>query len=1093
MRTWEGTPESSDFPTTPGAFNSKAPDHSRGESATFVAKLNSTGTALIWATYLGSSPETESVSGLAADSSGNVYVAGTTTSPHFPMTPGAIFPSNPCCYSHIFISELSADGSTLKYAAEMDSQIIAMAFSANGALYITGAPGYEGYPATPGAYETTVPAPTNNTGYVPQPAFVTKIDMTSPTACTVSLSPDSARVPSYGGSGSFEVTIPDGCPWHAVPDRDTTLGPITHGVSSATVSYTVAVTDNVSSPRTLPILVGPKTFTITQDKGSCSELLLTPSSLHFTSAGGVAKVSVAMPCSILAAVSNPWLQAAASATVLGSGTVTVSAAPNSFGPRSGTVTVNLKTLQVTQDGSGCSASVVAPTASLPLSGGTGNFHVMTTGPSCSWAVYGAPPWMQINAASLTGQGNANLGFVVAANITPVSRSATLEIAGQAVTVRQDAGPFGNRPDSYIKSRIDGEVTLADGVPATFAQFDGPSFVAWQNGDLYIAELNSYHGLIRVVTPDGLIHTVAGGGSAASGPARGVDLGYLTGMTIASDGTLYTISLDRLLSIANDTVTVVAESDVGQVGDFGPQGVAVDPAGNIFVSSGFLLHEISGGVFKTIGGNGHCNLLDDNIPVGMASFCYPRGLADNGSLFVADSLSHRVRVIDPNGIVKTVAGGGTASAPPTGVYVPATSVALKSPYEIAVDPIGNLYSTDGEDIWRVISWDNGTLSEPLITKITGGTSGIDFNYENGATLDVAADDAGNIYVASPNLGVFKLTPSYSFCSVGAQNGLLVLTPADGSPGIVTSPILTWTSVSGATSYDVYFGTSSPPPLAGNVTCAKYNPPPLADGTVYYWKIVPKGSSGLMPSAVQSFTTQSLKAPNPLSVASAADGFNAVIAPNSIATAYGNNLANATQSVDTLPLPTSVKGTTLALLDSTGKLELAPIFFVSGGAPDQVNFLVPSDIALGPATVVVTAQDGTVAQGATNVSLVSPGLFQLNASGLAAALVFDATTNTVSNVFEVSSGQIVPRPIGVPASDKVFLELFGTGLRSAGQSNVSVKIGTTDVEVSYAGAQGSFQGLDQVNVALPSSLSGSGDLVVQLTAAGMAANPVRLTIK
>ena len=72
-------------------------------------------------------------------------------------------------------------------------------------------------------------------------------------------------------------------------------------------------------------------------------------------------------------------------------------------------------------------------------------------------------------------------------------------------------------------------------------------------------------------------------------------------------------------------------------------------------------------------------------------------------------------------------------------------------------------------------------------------------------------------------------------------------------------------------------------------------------------------------------------------------------------------------------------------------------------------------------------------------------------------------------------------------------LSTGLRAAGTANVSVTVGTTNVDVSYAGAQGTYQGEDQVNVALPASLAGSGDVAVQLTANGIAANPVRVTIQ
>ncbi|MEW6756662.1 MAG: hypothetical protein AB1347_00425 [Acidobacteriota bacterium] len=80
------------------------------------------------------------------------------------------------------------------------------------------------------------------------------------------------------------------------------------------------------------------------------------------------------------------------------------------------------------------------------------------------------------------------------------------------------------------------------------------------------------------------------------------------------------------------------------------------------------------------------------------------------------------------------------------------------------------------------------------------------------------------------------------------------PADTSTGVSTAPTLTWAAVADAASYDVYFGTSASPPLAGNVTGAAYTPGTLAEGTVYYWRVVPKNACGSAAGcAVWSFTT------------------------------------------------------------------------------------------------------------------------------------------------------------------------------------------------------------------------------------------------
>jgi uncharacterized protein (TIGR03437 family) len=75
----------------------------------------------------------------------------------------------------------------------------------------------------------------------------------------------------------------------------------------------------------------------------------------------------------------------------------------------------------------------------------------------------------------------------------------------------------------------------------------------------------------------------------------------------------------------------------------------------------------------------------------------------------------------------------------------------------------------------------------------------------------------------------------------------------------------------------------------------------------------------------------------------------------------------------------------------------------------------------------------------------------------------------------------------------LFLFGTGLQDAGTAGVTVSISGTSIPVSYADTQGGFVGLDQVNVLLPASLAGKGNVTIQVTANGIAANAVNITFE
>jgi len=79
------------------------------------------------------------------------------------------------------------------------------------------------------------------------------------------------------------------------------------------------------------------------------------------------------------------------------------------------------------------------------------------------------------------------------------------------------------------------------------------------------------------------------------------------------------------------------------------------------------------------------------------------------------------------------------------------------------------------------------------------------------------------------------------------------PVSGATSAPTTATLTWSASTGATSYDVYFGTSSSPSLAGTVTGTSYQPGTLSNSTVYHWRIVAKNSAGSTSSATWSFTT------------------------------------------------------------------------------------------------------------------------------------------------------------------------------------------------------------------------------------------------
>ena len=219
----------------------------------------------------------------------------------------------------------------------------------------------------------------------------------------------------------------------------------------------------------------------------------------------------------------------------------------------------------------------------------------------------------------------------------------------------------------------------------------------------------------------------------------------------------------------------------------------------------------------------------------------------------------------------------------------------------------------------------------------------------------------------------------------------------------------------------------------------------------------------------------------------------LAPGSLGFALGQGLATGIPDEILGPLPTYWEGTSVSIVDSKGAAFPAPLVFVS---QDQVTFQVPSTVATGKAQVKITGGGST--QTASNVVIASPApaLFTINGSGLAAAYAVrvSGTNQIVEPDYSInSSGGFTAAPLSLGASsDQTYLSLFGTGLQSAGIAGTTVTINGVNATVVFVGPQGSVPGLDQVNIQIPSSLAGAGNVNIQLTAAGVLANQVEVTI-
>jgi uncharacterized protein (TIGR03437 family) len=223
---------------------------------------------------------------------------------------------------------------------------------------------------------------------------------------------------------------------------------------------------------------------------------------------------------------------------------------------------------------------------------------------------------------------------------------------------------------------------------------------------------------------------------------------------------------------------------------------------------------------------------------------------------------------------------------------------------------------------------------------------------------------------------------------------------------------------------------------------------------------------------------------MAVANAAGG-GLEIAPNSLASAYGQALGVVESQPPSGTPVAGLAGVIATITDAAGATR--PLSLAYAG-PSQVNFLVPAGTATGAATVHIGAVNAAV-----TVSTAAPGLFSMGASTTAAAGAIRVpngqTTQTAVPVFDCGSGTCNPVPIAIDNQSTVYVSLYATGLRGAA-SSVTCTVGGVPAPVTYAGPQGVFPGLDQVNISIPAALRGRGAVDVVVSAGGQASNAVRL---
>lgn len=226
-----------------------------------------------------------------------------------------------------------------------------------------------------------------------------------------------------------------------------------------------------------------------------------------------------------------------------------------------------------------------------------------------------------------------------------------------------------------------------------------------------------------------------------------------------------------------------------------------------------------------------------------------------------------------------------------------------------------------------------------------------------------------------------------------------------------------------------------------------------------------------------TTQTVRTVN-------AASYMQTIAPDSVVATFGTQISQATGAANSLPLPLTLSGVTLMVNDIS-----APLLYVS---PTQINYVVPTNVDPGTATVKVMNGGVMVANGTVTVETVSPSIFTLLSSGKGVPAAQVTTDGVSFQPVGNSDGSARVLSVGNAAKPN-FLVLYGTGLRRrSSMTNVRVMIGGVQSEVSFLGAHSRLVGVDQMNIKLPESLRGRGNVDVVVTIDGKIANTVTLNI-
>jgi uncharacterized protein (TIGR03437 family) len=1106
-----GVTAAADFVTKDGLQSAN-----RGGPDVFIAKINSDGSALSYSTYLGGGSD-DAGNGIAVDAAGNVYVTGYTTSTDF-HTRNPLQPTNRG-KSDAFVAKINPAGSQLLYATYLGSSQedvgYAIATDAAGAAYVTG------YTAA-NDFNTQAPFQPHRGGF---DAFVAKIN---PSGSALSYSTylggadgDLGAAIAVDGAGNAYVAG-----YTASPDFNT-LNPLQAAYRGAFDGF-VAKINAAGSSLTYSTYLGGG------DDDQCYGIAVDGAGNAYVT--GVT-ASTDFP------TRNP-LQSARR----GNSDVFV-AKINAAGGEL------LYSTYLGGDGSDAGRGIAADaTGNVYLTGDTASTNFPTKNPlqaanrglSDAFIAKLNAAGSELAFTTYLGGSRQDIGYSIA-----IDGVGSIYVTG--ATASQDFNTS-NPLQSDNLGGIDAFVAkvTADGAQLGYSTYLGGSDsdlglsvavdsagAAYVTGLTAAADFPAQNPLQRTNRggADAFVAKINASGSAflyasyfgGSGLDQGLDVAvdqagaaYVAGVTTSTD-----FSLRNPLQAANrgggdafvaklsaDGAELVYSTYFGGGGDDAGYSLAVDGAGNVYLAGSTGSTNLTTRNPLQPGNRGEDDAFVAKLNAAGTALIYSTYLGGSGSeagysIAVDGTGAACVTGVTASTDFNTKSALQSANRGELDAFVakinPDGSTlsystylggsGLDFGYGIAVDASGNVYvtgatsSTDFAIRSQFQSANKGSF-DAFITKINpAGSMLIYSTYLGGDDSDsaygIAVDATGNVYLTGNTASAnFPVKDAIQATNHGGGDAFVTKLNAAGSDLVFS----TYLGGSGADEGDAIAldGVSNiyVTGQTGSLNFPVANPvQPAASGGIdaFILKLGAGAGAGTAASV------------------SAASFLGVELAAESIVAAFGDGLATGVQVADSVPLPTTLAGTSVRVKDSAGVERPAPLFFV---APAQVNYQVPPGTAAGPALVTITSSDGKVSSGTTLISALAPGLFSANADGqgVAAAVALRVKADGAQSFepvsrFDAAQNKFVAAPIDLgPEGEQVFLLLFGTGLRGhAGLPTVKVKIGGVDAETLFLGPQGGFVGLDQGNIRIPRSLAGRGEVDVVATAGAKTANIVSVNVK